>query len=126
MPNHVKPTKEELKANADAALAAVEAMPPDPIIPVPSPSAPIPSPSAPVPSPSAPVPSPSAPVPSASPSAPVPSAGVPGSIDWKKRYTDSSREAQILATKNKDLNSVVDQASQLPDPTEDEMKEEYG
>ena len=127
MANHVKPTREELKAAAEAALAEDERLAAEEAAaannPQPTPSQAVPSPSAPVPSPSAPVPSPSAPIPS--PSKPVPSAGVPGSTDWKKRYTDSSREAKVLAVKNRELNQVVDEAAGLPEPTDEEMIEEY-
>lgn len=46
-------------------------------------------------------------------------------IDYKKRYADSTREAQILHAKNKQLNDAIAEASLLPDPTEEELIKEY-
>jgi len=45
--------------------------------------------------------------------------------DYKKRYSDSSREAQSLHKKNKKINEAIDEAGKLPDPTEEELKAEY-
>jgi hypothetical protein len=46
-------------------------------------------------------------------------------VDWKKRYTDSSREAKVLATKNKEINDAFVQAAEIALPTDEEMKAEY-
>lgn len=109
---HTKPSKEELQANIDKAAAALETPP----APSPSPSQAVPSPSKAVPSSSQAVPSPSAPVPSPSPT--------PG-VDYKKRYSDSSREAHVIASKNREMNKAVEDAANLPEPTEDELKAAY-
>ena len=45
--------------------------------------------------------------------------------DWKKRYADSTREAQRLALKNDKVLDAVDKAAELPEPTDDEMKKVY-
>jgi len=42
-----------------------------------------------------------------------------------KKLKASAREAQILYARNKQVNEAIEQASSLPDPTEDEMKAEY-
>lgn len=43
-----------------------------------------------------------------------------------KKLKASSREAQILYHRNKQVNEAIEKASQLPDPTEDDLKKEYG
>lgn len=45
--------------------------------------------------------------------------------DYKEKFTNSAREAQILASKNKKINEILEQASQLPEPTEDDLKGQY-
>ena len=40
-----------------------------------------------------------------------------------KRYSDSTREAQILYSRNKKMADAIDEASNLPEPTDDELKE---
>ncbi len=45
--------------------------------------------------------------------------------DWKKRYTDSSREAKVLAVKNKEINQAVEEAATIEMPTDEEVKAEY-
>ena len=42
--------------------------------------------------------------------------------DYKKRYADSTREAQILHAKNKKIMEAVEKAKEIPDPTEEELK----
>ncbi len=46
--------------------------------------------------------------------------------DWKSRYTGSTREAQVLASRNKKLLDSIEKAKGLPTPTDEEMREEYG
>lgn len=46
-------------------------------------------------------------------------------IDWKKRYADSSREATIIASKEKKLAEAYDKAAEIPEPTEEELAQEY-
>lgn len=43
----------------------------------------------------------------------------------EKRYSESTREAQILHLKNKKMQEAVEQAGQLPEPTDEDMKVEY-
>lgn len=45
--------------------------------------------------------------------------------DYKKRYSDSTREAAILAAKLKKQNEALEQAGLIQKPTEEEMREEY-
>jgi hypothetical protein len=47
------------------------------------------------------------------------------STDYKKRYIESTREAQILAAKNRKLSEAFDEAGQVTEPTEEELKQEY-
>jgi hypothetical protein len=46
-------------------------------------------------------------------------------VDYKKKFTESSREAQILHAKNKKINEAVEKAKGLPDPTVEELTKEY-
>lgn len=46
--------------------------------------------------------------------------------DYKKKFAESTREAQVLAAKNKKINEAIDKASEVAEPTEDELKKEYG
>lgn len=43
----------------------------------------------------------------------------------KKERTESTREAQILAAKNKQKNEAIDKAAQITDVTEEELKKEF-
>ena len=45
--------------------------------------------------------------------------------DYKKKFTESTREAQILASKNKKLTEAVEKAGDVADPTKKQMKAEY-
>lgn len=45
------------------------------------------------------------------------------SVDYKERYSESSREALTLHFRNKQLVDTIDQASKLPEPTEQELIE---
>lgn len=47
------------------------------------------------------------------------------SIDYKKKFAESSRESIILLHQSKKLIKAIEEAGALPDPTEDEMKAEY-
>jgi len=106
--DHKKPTKAELEEQAIAALQPSATPPP-----------PSPSPSEPPPSKPNVSPSPTPPPPSPSPSEPPPSP------DYKERYKESTREAQILHAKNKKLNESIEQAGDIPDPTEEELRNEF-
>lgn len=45
--------------------------------------------------------------------------------DYKKKFSDSSREAQKLSAKNRVLDQAYREASELPEPTEEELKAAY-
>lgn len=47
------------------------------------------------------------------------------SPDYKKKFVESSREAQILAAKNKKWNEAFNEAANVPVPTEEELKSEF-
>lgn len=121
-----KPTKAELEAGIQAALVKDEELiknPPAPSEPIPSqpvPSQPIPS----EPIPSEPIPSepiPSKPAPSAP--APEPTPSLPD-VNLKKRYKESGKEANILLERNKAVNDAIQKATNLPEPTEEELTKE--
>lgn len=46
--------------------------------------------------------------------------------DYEKKFQDSSREAQVLALRNKKYQEKIDAAENLPDPTDEECATEYG
>jgi hypothetical protein len=50
----------------------------------------------------------------------------PEEPDWKSRYIGSTREAQVLAARNKKFAESVDKANSLEKPTDEEMRTEYG
>lgn len=45
--------------------------------------------------------------------------------DYRKRYEDSSREAHILYSKNKKMTEAIERASDVPEPTEEELQKEF-
>lgn len=45
--------------------------------------------------------------------------------DYKKRYTESTREAQKLYKNNVKVREAIDEAENIPVPTEEEMAKEY-
>lgn len=47
------------------------------------------------------------------------------SPDYKKKFSESSREAQKIHARNRRLNQGIEEASEIPEPTEDELKAEY-
>lgn len=49
----------------------------------------------------------------------------PEETDYKKKFVESSREAQVLHARNKQINEAIDIAAQLPEPTEEELQKEY-
>lgn len=49
----------------------------------------------------------------------------PGEPDYKEKFTQSSREAQILAAKNKKLQEELDKINNQTPPTDAEMKEKF-
>jgi len=124
MATHKKPTPEELKKIQEEAIAAGN----NPPTPEPEPSEPVPS----EPIPSEPVPGepvPSEPIPSEPvPSEPVPepeSQAEPSKEIYKKKFSESSKEAQKIAAKNRVLNQAITDTDEIPEPTEEELQTEF-
>lgn len=46
-------------------------------------------------------------------------------VDYKKKFIESTREGQVLYSKNKKVAEVLEKANQIPEPTEDELKKEF-
>ena len=115
--SHKKPTQEELdKLTADAeALAKKKKKSPEPKPTEPEPTKPEPT------EPESP--EPSEPEPPAEPSEPEPTE--PTENDLKKKLSASARENQKIAAKNRKVNEAIDKASDIPEPTDEEMKAEY-
>ena len=44
--------------------------------------------------------------------------------DITERYRESTREAQILAAKNKKMNQAIEEAAVLPEPTDEDLQQE--
>ncbi len=44
---------------------------------------------------------------------------------YREKFANSTREAQILASKNRKITETIEQAAQLPEPTDDELRKEY-
>jgi hypothetical protein len=125
-----KPTTEELQAQIDAAINPDQ--PPAPPTPPADPPQDPPTPPTPPTPPADPTPPPGDD--NASPSIPDDTGdegdegedGKPkGDKDLKKKLSDSSREALILHTKNKKINEAIETASNLPEPTEEELRTRY-
>lgn len=117
---HSKPTAEELQANIDKTLQDIEKADATPSTPAPETQ---PEPSKPdievVPStPDEPV----TPEPEKKPE--VEPEPVQDENYWKNRYTESTREAQVLASQNKRKDEVISQADVLPEPTDEDLKVE--
>lgn len=148
MANHHKPTKEELKRGMDASLEKLKNLPPEETPPVedpPTPPAPPTPPTPPAgdpPTPPAgdpPVPPPTPPTPPAPPTPPeneTPEQKIARlekekedakaeAEEAKKKFSNSSREAQVLGFKEKELAKAQEEADKLPEPTDEEMKALY-
>jgi DNA repair exonuclease SbcCD nuclease subunit len=116
MADHKQPTKAELQAEAQKALDELETPPSEPVPSEPAPTGEI-APSEPIPSEPIPSePAPSEPIPEEKPTQ--------QEIDYKKRYADSTREAQILHEKNKSLVDAYDEANKI-EVTEEDLQKEY-
>lgn len=46
-------------------------------------------------------------------------------IDYKKKFTESAREALVQTAQRNELEKVIDGSVETPEPTEDELKAEY-
>lgn len=107
-------TAAEIKANLDKTLAALEPpisppTPPEPPVEVKKEEP-------------APVTPPVVAPPVEQPTVEEPKSDEP---DYKKKFVDSTREAQILASRNRKMTEVLEQADQIPDPTPDELKAQF-
>ena len=120
---HVKPTKDELQAGIDKSLKELEATPEVPKVePKVEPKPVTPA----VVEPATPPTPPSETKPEVIPEVtlPPPDTLTPPETEvkkLKKRYTDSSREAHKLNEEKKVLSDAIDQAENVPVPTDDEM-----
>lgn len=126
MPKHVKPTQAELDENIKKSLEEADKLKPkvesviepveipDDIEPSEPPKSSEPEPDLSLPDPE---PEPSEPAPEPTPSEPP-----KPSPDYKKKFSESSSEAQILFARNKAVNEAIIQAKNLPDPTEEELQ----
>ena len=45
--------------------------------------------------------------------------------DYKKKFSESSREAQKIHAKNRKLNEAISEAGNIDDPSEEELQKEY-
>lgn len=112
--NHTKPTKEELQENIDKAAKELEVLKDKPELepePEPKPSEPAPEPET----------QPELEDKPETKKEPEPQP----EVDYKKKFVESTREAQVLHAKNKKINEVIETATNLPDPTEEELKKEF-
>lgn len=48
------------------------------------------------------------------------------SEDFQKKFQDSSREAQVLALRNQTYEQKIEAAENLPDPSDEQCRSEYG
>jgi hypothetical protein len=46
-------------------------------------------------------------------------------VDYKKKFSESTREAQVLHAKNRKINEAMEKARELGQPTDEEMAKEY-
>lgn len=46
-------------------------------------------------------------------------------IDYKKKFSDSAKEARLLHSKNKRINEAIKKANELEEPSDEEMEKEY-
>jgi len=109
---HTKPSKEELEANIAKVNAELETPATPPKVETP-PAEPVKEPEKqPETPPTEPAKQPETP-----PATPEP--------DFKEKFVQSSKEAQVLHAKNKKMNEVLEKASQLEAPTDEELSKEY-
>lgn len=135
MANHKQPSKDELKKNMKASLEKLEKLPPEDPKDPPTPPADPPQ------DPPTPPQDPPADPPEDPKDPPTPPEETPDekiarlekekadakaeADEAKKKFSNSSREAQVLGFKEKELAKAQDEADALPEPTDDEMKELY-
>jgi len=49
----------------------------------------------------------------------------PYEVDYKKKFVESTREAQVLHSKNRKMNEAIDEAAKLTEPTDEELQKAY-
>lgn len=98
--NHTKPTPEELEANAQKALEEAEALKNKEPEKQPEPE------------------------PEKQPEKEPEEEKAP-EVDYKKKFVESTREAQVLHAKNKKMTEAIAKAETMPDPTDEELSKEY-
>jgi len=133
MANHTKPTKAQMQAEMDRSLKILETLPPELKTPVETPPVepPVVTPVVPptvVPPVTPPVEPPQIPVetPPVEETSEQKIARLEKEAeDAKKKFSNSSREAQVLGFKDKEMAKAQEEADLLQDPTDDEMKEMY-
>lgn len=47
------------------------------------------------------------------------------STDYKKKFSESSKESQKLYAKNRKLDQAIDEANELPEPTDEDLQQSY-
>lgn len=47
------------------------------------------------------------------------------SVDYKEKFVHSTRESQVLHSKNKKINEVIEKAITMPEPTDEELLKEF-
>lgn len=115
-------TAVEIKADLDKALSAIDAetaAPVTPVVEAPKEEAKAEAPQPKVEEPVKPV---EAPVVAAPQTIEEPKSEEP---DYKKKFVESTRESQILASRNRKMTEVLEQADKLPDPTPEELKAQF-
>jgi hypothetical protein len=115
MPQHHKPTKEELEAQEKAALEANPSEP-EPSEPAPEPELESSEPALSEPEPSEPAPEPELQT--------EPSEEEKEKL--KKKLSASARENQKIYAKNRVINKALADAEDVPEPTEEELLKEFG
>lgn len=112
MPDHIKPTQEELDANIAESLAEAERLKKEESQELPDPSKPPEEPPENTPDTEEPK----------EPVKPSTEEETPEDKQLKERYNQSTREAQVLYAKNKKLQEAIDQAGQITEPTDEEVR----
>lgn len=115
MAKHKKPTNEELEENIKKSVEQVEAEAPEEDTPVEGPDDSVDKDKI----------QEESPVEETPPQEEEPEPTPEPIIDYKKKYTESKREALVIQSRNKKLSEAVDQASQIDNPTEEEMTVEF-
>ena len=95
---HVKPTKEELDANAEKALKEAEEIKGKPVLEEEN---------------------------KKEPSKPEEEKETKKTPDYKEKYVNSAKEAYVLNQKNRKTNEALEKAMETPEPSEEELQKEF-